>query len=240
MSNEFDVRYDNVSSKSAPALDDYEKSVFLTRGMYSLLDLALSDNIPEGHSKSTEIYKKLIESYYTLAQLGESTTRQKIVSNAVFYARNPETYKVLMEQAKLSSDEPLLNGHTSQVVPIPYDRVLNVIRNPFLGAQKDRVIKVDSGLEGVSDTIQLIPPTNATIERYISQIIRKPYPIIVSDLATTFPTESLSIYGKTTPYSAIEATDVSEIVHKEIVEEAVKFAILHYKENSLSNNIQTR
>jgi hypothetical protein len=240
MSNEFDVRYDNVSSKSAPALDDYEKSVFLTRGMYKILDSALSDGVPEGHGKSVEIYKKLIESYYSLDQIGESITRQKLVSNAVFYARNPETYKVLLEQAKLNSDDPLLNGHTAQVVPIPYDRVLRVIRNPFLGAQKDRVIKVDSGLEGVSDIIQLIPPTNATIERYISQIIRTPYPVIVSDLSATFPDETLSIYGKTTPYSAIEATDVSEIVHKEIIEEAVKLAILHYKENSLSNNLQMR
>jgi len=238
MSNEFDVQYDNVSSKSAPALDDYEKSVFLTRSMYTILELALSDYVKEGISPAREVYKKLIESYETTVQIGESSTRKKLVSNAVFYARNPLTYKVLLEQAKLNSDDPYLNGHVSQVIPIPYDRFLRIIRNPFLGAQKDRVLRTNNGLEGTADIVQLVPPANATIHSYLTQIVRKPYPIILSDLSTLYPNDPLSVYGETTPYSATEATDISEIVHKDIVKGAVELAILHYKENSLSNNLQ--
>lgn len=31
-SDEFDVLYNNISSNQAPGLDEYEKSLFLTRG----------------------------------------------------------------------------------------------------------------------------------------------------------------------------------------------------------------
>lgn len=238
MSNEFDVQYDNVSSKSAPALDDYEKSVFLTRGMYKILDMALSPSIKEGQSSSREIYNKLIESFETSAQLGENATRKKLVSNGVFYARSPKTYKVLLEQVKLQSDDPYLNGHVAQVVPVPYDRLHRILRNPFLGTEKDRVLRTDNGLEGTADIVQLVPPANATIDSYLTQIVRRPYPIIISDLSNLYPNENLTIYGETTPYSATEATDISEIVHDEIIETAVAMAILHFRENSLSNNLQ--
>lgn len=238
MSNEFDVQYDNVSSKSAPALDDYEKSVFLTRSMYKILDIALSSSIKEGETITREVYKKLIESFETSAQLGESGTRKKLVSNAVFYARSPKTYKVLLEQVKLSSNDPYLNGHVAQVIPIPYDRFHRIVRNPFLGMGKDRVLRTNNGIEGTSSIVQLVPPANATIESYLTQIIRKPYPIITTDLSALYPNENLTINGESTPYSASEATDISEIVHDEIIESAVVMAILHFRENSLSNNTQ--
>lgn len=238
MSNEFDVQYD-VSSNSAPKLDDYEKSVFLTRGMYKLLNFAISDSIKEGDSLTREIIIKLITSHETLDTLGESDTRKKLVSNAVFFARANDIHKVLFEQAKLQSSDPYLNGHTSQVIPVAYDRLHRILRNPFLGAQKDRVLRTDNGLEGSADIVQLIPPANATIQRYITQYVRKPYPIILKDLSTI--EAGLSIYGETLPYSgSTEATDVSEIVHNNIVKEAVILAVLAFQENSLSNNINTQ
>ena len=240
MSREFDVKYDNVSSKSAPALDDYEKSVFLTNGMYKLLDLALSPLTKEGLTVPSEITKKLKKSYKTSNQIGETNTRLRIVSEAVFYARPSNIYHIELEQAKLSSDDPYLNGWVSKTIPVPYDRVLNVLRNPFLGPQKDRVIRIDSGLESSSDIVQLIPPANATIGIYYIFYIKKPYPIILTDLSAFYPGEDYSIYGETKPYSNEEATDVSEIVHRQIVDAAVDLAILHYKENSLSNNLQIK
>jgi len=240
MSREFDLKYDNVSSKSAPALDDYEKSVFLTNGMYKLLDISKSNLVKEGMTVPSEITKKLKKSYETTSQVGESATRKKIVSNAVFYTRASDIYHIELEQAKLNSDDPYLNGWVAKVIPVPYDRVLRVLKNPFLGPERDRILRIDSGLEGSSDIIQLIPPKNATINTYSLQYIKKPYPIILSDLSLYFPGDNYSIYGKTLPYSDEEATDVSEIVHRQIVDAAVDLAILHYRENSLSNNLQIK
>ena len=36
-STEFDVLYNNITSNQAPSLDDYEKSVFLTKGQLEVL-----------------------------------------------------------------------------------------------------------------------------------------------------------------------------------------------------------
>ena len=238
VSNQFDIVYDNVKSKSAPALDDYEKSVFLTGAMYEMLDVAISPLFKEGDSKTREIKKKLITSYETSNTIAESTTRKKLASNAVFYPRAVDIYKIDLEQVKLSSQDPFLNGHTAQVIPIAYDVFHRVLRNPYLGAQRDRVLRVDSGLEGVTSIVQLIPPANATIESYLIQYIKKPYPIILSDFDITFPGEKLSVYGQTTPYSSTEATDVSEIVQDEIIERAAKLAKAAYEGATLSNNSQ--
>jgi hypothetical protein len=240
MSNEFTIGYDNGTSKSAPALDDYEKSVFLTDSLYTLLNIAIAPLAKEGITIQSEMLKKLRTSYETSSQIGESATRKRLASNAVFYARDPNIYHIDLEQVKLVSDDPYLNGWVSQVVPVPYDRFHRVLRNPYLGPQRDRVLRVDSGLEGASDIVQLIPPPNATINSYLIQYIRKPYPIILADLSLEFPGEGLSVYGETKPYSATEATDVSEIVQKEIVKGAIELAILHFKENSLSNNLQIK
>lgn len=238
MSREFDVKYDNVSSKSAPALDDYEKSVFLTNGMYKLLDLALSALTKEGGVLPSEITKKLKTSVEATSPVGPGQNIP-IVSNAVFYERASNIYHIDLEQAKLNSEDPYLNGWVSQVIPVPYDRFHRVMRNPFLGPEKDRVIRIDSGLQSSSDMVQLIPPTNATIEMYTIYYIRKPYPIIISDL-TGYLGGDYTIYGETAPYSNEEATDVSEIVHRQIVDAAVDLAILHFRENSLSNNLQIK
>lgn len=240
MSNELAIGYDNGTSKSAPALDDYEKSVFLTDSLYFVTDLALSPLVKEGTSYAREILKKLNTSYETSAQVAESPTRKKLASNAVFYERPSDIYKIDLEEAKLESTDPYLNGWVSQVIPVPYDRYHRVLRNPYLGPQRDRILRINSGLEGTSDIVQLVPPPNATINSYTIQYKRRPYPIIVSDLDATFPGEDLSVYGETTPYSSTEATDVSEIVHKEIVKKAVELAILRFKENSLSNNLQIK
>jgi hypothetical protein len=238
MSNEFDVAYDNVASKSAPALDDYEKSVFLTRSMYKIVDMALASY--EANAQSQEILKKLIETYETSSPLDESVTRKRLVSNAVFYPRSSKVYSVRLEQATLNSSDPLLNGRTAEVIPVSYDKFHRTVRNPFLGPQNNTVLRANSGLEAATDVVQLIPPANATIEKYSIVYVRKPAPIILSDLSQTYPNENLSVYGKTAPYSSTEATDVSEIVHRQIVNEAVVMAILHYKENSLSNNVNLK
>jgi len=240
MSNELSIGFDNGTSKSAPALDDYEKSVFLTDSMYMTVDFILSSIVKEGMNLGRETLKKLRTSYNTEAQIDESATRRKLASNAVFYVRPSNIYRIDLEDAKLESNDPYLNGWVSQVIPVPYDRYHRVIRNPYLGPQRDRVLRLDSGLEGTSDIVQLIPPPNATINSYTIQYIRRPYPIIVSDLDITFPGEGLSIYGETKPYSSTEATDVSEIVQKEIVKKAIELAILRFKENSLSNNLQIK
>lgn len=36
-SNEFDILYNNITSNQAPGLDEYEKSVFLTRAQEDIL-----------------------------------------------------------------------------------------------------------------------------------------------------------------------------------------------------------
>lgn len=238
MSNEFDVQYDNVSSKSAPALDDYEKSVFLTRGMYKILDSLIGPYIKEQQTIQAEAIKKLITSYETTTVLPPSPERIPITANAVFYTRANDTYNIILEQAELRSQDPYVDGSVAQVVPIAYDRFHRTIRNPYLGAQEDRVLRLDSGYNLEEDVVQLIPSENATIDKYFITYIKKPYPIIISDLSLLYPGEDLSVYGETLPYSVTtEATDVSEIVHDEIIKEAVSLAILHFRENSLSNNV---
>ena len=69
-SNEFDILYDNVASKSAPGLDLYEKSVFLTKAQLEIVkNHYLNQNKYqasfEGNEKRRIDLKELIKNYET-------------------------------------------------------------------------------------------------------------------------------------------------------------------------------
>ena len=53
-SNEFDVLYNNIMSNQAPGLDEYEKSVFLTKAQLEILKNYLN---PKGNKYGHGLYE---------------------------------------------------------------------------------------------------------------------------------------------------------------------------------------
>ena len=80
-SNEFDVLYNNITSNQAPGLDEYEKSVFLTKAQDEIIKAYFnpkSNKVQEGFdgSEKRQIdFSMLIKSvdYFELVAFSDST-----------------------------------------------------------------------------------------------------------------------------------------------------------------------
>jgi hypothetical protein len=59
-SREFDILYNNIMSNAAPGIDDYEKSVFLTKAQEEVVTA-----IYEGSFENSERYRESINSLVT-------------------------------------------------------------------------------------------------------------------------------------------------------------------------------
>jgi hypothetical protein len=65
---EFDILYNNIMSNAAPSIDQYEKSVFLTKAQEDVV-VALYNGTFEGSEQLTESLKTLVKSRSTSPDL---------------------------------------------------------------------------------------------------------------------------------------------------------------------------
>lgn len=91
-SNEFDVLYNSITSNQAPGLDEYEKSVFLTKAQADVLRSyfdSRSNKIQEGFDDSA---KRQIDFSYII-DVKKYKTLSKVMVGEYSYPANPKTYE---------------------------------------------------------------------------------------------------------------------------------------------------
>lgn len=102
-SNQFDIQYNSIATNSAPSLDLYEKSVYLTRAQ---LEIVKNYFEPKGNkyqtgfeqsSKRRSDLKELIKNYNSF--LPEESGLNGISSNSQFFKVPSEVYLIVQEQA---------------------------------------------------------------------------------------------------------------------------------------------
>ncbi len=234
LKNEFNILYDGVASNSAPALDDYEISVFLTRAQEELVKnkaIALSDPKGqgfEGNSKRRNDLKNLIKDYKTTII---QTTTNKINDNGTVFIIPSDTMLILQEAVKITNTDCANQTQTVSVVPKTHDEYNVQINNPFKQPDETQVWRIDyNSIDSGNNIVELI--SKYPITEYRLRYLKYPQPIILSDL-TTF-SEGLSINSLT----SARTSELDDSVHIEIVKRAVEMAILSYRENNLSNEIE--
>lgn len=213
---EFDILYNNIMSDMAPGLNAYEKSVFLTQAQEALiLQIYKGDGLNESF-ESDEKNRRY------LSILSKETSPALINEER----RNSYTYSTysLPEDHLFTTHEYVESGANKcssdgvNVVPTRLDELNHHLRNPFRGIKANNILRLDK--EG---GITLI--SNSHIEKYIIHYLRKPYPIILEDLED----EGVSIDGKTKPLSDKEVSELPDILHRQIIIQAVQMAKLVWK-----------
>ena len=232
--NEFNILYDSIASNSAPGLDDYEISVFLTRAQEELVKnkaLVLSDPKRqgfEGDSKRRNDLKNLIKDYKTSTV---QTLDRKINDTGTFFIVPSDVMLILQEAVKITNTDCANEIQTVSVVPKTHDEYNIQINNPFKNPSSSEVWRIDyNSLDAANNVVEII--SEYPITEYRMRYLKYPQPIIISDL-TAF-NESLSINGLTSARSS----ELDDSVHIEITKRAVEMAILSYRENNLRNNIE--
>lgn len=279
-SNQFDILYNNITSNQAPGLNEYEKSVFLTKAQDEIVKnyfeaSSLGNTVKKGFDdtilRQMDFSSLMATREYQDGIIGESTLDPRAIVYDI--PENDNVYIVINESLHLMDDNGVVKG-VRQVVPLSYLEYSRLILKPFKQPVKNQAWRlITSGKRGelnkiddnstVNTRIEIIT-TNADLNhytgnmvidlpeknidtsveditkdinifikepivtniRYVVRYVRKPRPIILTDLSDIYG-ESLSINGHTKPSSC----ELSDIVQEAVLQRAVELAKISYEEN---------
>jgi len=227
--NEFDLLYDNANS-SAPGLDMYEKSVYLTKAQLELFKSKYGKANPsygsfEGSEKRRTDLANLITNYVSTKP--ESLGNKGVTSSSVFFAIPSDFCYAIQESATL--DIPNCAPSTANVLPKTHDEVNTQLNNPFKKPNAKVAWRLDYFDQDSNERVIEIV-SNFTVLKYQTRYLRYPKPIILEDL-----NGGLSIEGEATS----RTSELDESIHGEILDRAVELATRDYKEQKLNGQLQT-
>jgi hypothetical protein len=236
--NEFDIHYNAIASNSAPGLDPYEKSVFLTKaqleivkGYYNPLGNKYKKGFENSEKRRTDL-KELVINHNSTTTV---TSSSGLSSDSKFFIIPDDVFLIIYETASVTTDDCFVDKQVT-VVPKTHDEYNIQIDNPFKQPHKNKIWRLNisklSNGKAYFKVVELISPY--TITKYQFRYIKHPAPIILADLAATFPGEGLSIDGITTPQTCA----LDESIHREILDRAVELALRDYKPANLESKIQ--
>jgi|LakMenEpi03Aug12_release.lakeMendotaPanAssembly.Ray.scaffolds.fasta_scaffold76648_5 hypothetical protein len=236
-SNHFDILYNAIATQSAPGIDSYEKSVYLTKAQLEIIknyyDPASNRKQKgfEGSEKRRADLKELIKSYSTTTVINNST---KIHSSAKFYPVPEDTFLIVNEQVKITSSD-CFNGTTINTKPVTYDEFNIQIKNPFKTPDSTVAWRLDISRLNNVKVVEIVSPYNVlgSLE-YKIRYLKYPKPIILENLNTAFPGEGLTIDGKFLP----QTCELDSHIHDEILDRAVELCLRDYKPQNLESKIQ--
>lgn len=222
-SDQFDVLLNSYAivdkfGKPAPSgsieLDEYEKSVFLTRAQEQLIiDLYTGREQLLGPFESTEEVRRLLDSLISTCTIDQKVVGPtQIIPSSIIYRIPTNFLFIVYESVRL--DDPRAgceNGNDISIVPISHDEFYKTYRNPFKGPNKKRALRLNVG----KDMVEIISSYN--IKSYFVRGIVKPNPIILSNLPT-----HLKINGQ----GEVSECMLHESIQKLILDRAVRDAIV--------------
>lgn len=237
LNNEFDIHYNSIAGQSAPNLDVYEKSVFLTKAQLEIIKNYYdpkSNRKGEGFEaseKRREDLKELIKNYNNSNSF---TNSSRIHLSSRFFNIPEDVFLIINEQVKINSSD-CFNNTTIEVKPVTHDEFNKQIKNPFQTPDSSKAWRLDYSMIDNNKVVEIVSPYNVTGSlEYKLRYLKYPKPIILKDLTVEFPSENISIDGET----AESNCELNESLHREILDRAVELALRDYKPQNLESKIQ--
>lgn len=236
---EFDTLYNNIGAGAAPGINSYEKSLFLTNAQEAIVKTYYSGDLQklipsfeEDERKRREL-GELVRPYKVEynANLNLALQDRRIHPKSVFFAIPDDVLFIIQEQAITYPDPCDLEGKSVKISPIRHDYFNKQIDNPFRKPNKKNAWRLD--LESyVGQKIIEIVHLWLPIRHYSMRYVHAPQPIVLETFENNPELSglNLSIRGMST-----ESNTELDSLGKEIVDLAVRSAIMRYRENSLEN-----
>jgi len=235
--NQFDISYNAIASNSAPGIDDYELSVYLTKAQLELIKNyydPLSNRKQKGFEateKRRRDLNQLVKDYKTNDII---TNSFNIDSESKFYVIPEDLFLIVNEKAKITSED-CYNGKILSIKTMSYDEYDIQIDNPFEKPNEKVAWRLDiSNINNVK-VVEIISPYNilGSLE-YQIRYIKYPKPIIITNLNTAFPSDNLTIDG----IFAETPCELNTEICREILDRAVMLATADYKPQNLQVKAQ--
>ena len=211
MDQEFLILYDKVTNFDAPGYTEQERSIFLTKGQqrtfFSLYN-PLGNQIREGFEE-TEARRKDLRALVKGVTLSTPSSSQiGTLPNGVFFDLPEDCLYVISEEVTTTSTEACKNNLRLRVKPTTHDEYAINVKNPF---KKPNVTRYVWRLDLQQNRNEIITDGTFDIAEYHLRYIERLTPIIVG---------SNTVDGVAGPQDCL----LDEIIHKRIIEEAVKIA----------------
>lgn len=220
-SNEFDILYNNIMSNQAPGLDEYEKSVFLTKAQDELIKNyfnAKGNKYQEGLDDSE---KRQID-FSNLIRVEEIPPQSILPPYTKFDDRSKSFLMpanilfILNESAQMIIDDEVIK---LTIIPLNYKEYTRLMSKPFKYPLKGKGWRLNQSLPFSSKSVaEIITPVNSRTLTYKIRYVKKPNPIILTNLEEIAP--DLSIEEINTKSEC----ELSESLHIEILQRAVELA----------------
>ena len=235
--------FGECASKITITLDEFEKSVFLTKAQDEIfLNLYSGKNVYGDYFESTEemrraldnlvvtkVYNSPLNNPEQVAIVNTDTEeeptyidvdRPVLTNLSKLYRLPADIAFITLEQVEYTDTDTCKDGFKAKVYPIAQDEYDRVKDNPFRGPTKYKVLRLDWGAR----IVELIPAEGFTIGKYFIKYLKKPTPIILIDLP-----DGLKIHNE----SSKSECEMDEIVHNLILDRAVALA---YQSKSIGIN----
>ena len=216
-SDQFDVLYNNITSNQAAGLNEYEKSLFLTKAEKEIVKNYFTanskgNNLQQGFDDSAKRQAdfSVLMKTGTCSSVGSGVS--KIDDRSTLYNYPNDVFVIVNETVKVGTAY-------KQVIPLRYDEYTRLMSKPFKRPLKNQVWRLmNSGTVNGSvatKTAEIIAGPGDTISSYSVRYVRTPKPIIVGNL------DGLTIDGVS---DVSEVCEIDPILHEDILQRAVELA----------------
>lgn len=224
-SNEFDVLYNNIMSNQAPGLDEYEKSIFLTKAQSEILKNYFNpkgNKYQEGfddNPKRQIDFSKLVKACKPTPFNNINNLYVPFDSRSKLFSMPTDILMILNETAMVSIDA--INRIIS-IVPINFHEYNRLMSKPYKQPLKNQGWRLLHSGSSTSQIAEVIVKNGSTLTEYTIRYIKRPQPIILTNLNDSY--SNVSIDGET----AITECELDPILHPEILQRAVELAKAAY------------
>lgn len=235
-SNEFDILYNNIMSNQAPGLNEYEKSVFLTKAQDEIVKAYFSPNKAmegfDGSEKRQIDFSSIIKAtkVTTLTSSKDSNTAFDKRSYIATLPKDKDILMIINETLEVTrgtggstsstpsptGDSGDSNNITLTVIPISYTEYNRLMSKPYKRPLKNQAWRLL--VNNTSSTAELIAGNADTPVSYNIRYIKRPQAIILTNL------EGVTLDGKMTE----QKCELDPILHHEILQRAVELAKAAY------------
>ena len=219
-SNEFDVLYNNIMSNQAPGLDEYEKSVFLTKAQSEILKNYFN---PKGNKYGQgfdENAKRQID-FSTLITVAKPSQYTPTGDYVMFDDRSqlykmPQNILLMLNETGINTVDGV--KRLISIIPMNYEEYARLMSKPWKQPLKNQGWRLFQSTSGVDFISEIVIKYNSSLADYKIRYVKRPKPIILANLADEY--SNVSIEGINT----ITECELDPIIHPEILQRAVELA----------------
>lgn len=262
----FDILYNNISSNAAPGINEYEKSVFLTKAQDEIVKNYFNargnkyrEGFEETEKRKMDFSNILVVKYY---DKGQDVTADAKGKGIVPFHKKGILYE-WPDDLLFVADETVVTDQdiTLSVVPMDNINYMRLMSKPYQYPTRSQcwrmVHTIPNALRNMttgSKTFYTELVTSLNIETYTLRYVKQPYPIILCTIGdrTSSPVEvvnDLSINGytfsggtlngvATIAVKNLPACELDEYLHEEILQRAVELAKAAYAEENAAATMQ--